>query len=94
MPPAPPTAVVTPVAVVTPRRPARIHDDDLSLLDQIIRAAQNPRVEGHRFSRAQRHGQTAGCDRAAQKSSHQPATINCFHWLLSPLAEMSAFVPS
>jgi hypothetical protein len=76
------------VAMMTRRRPPRIHDDDLSFLNHFIQAARDARIEGHRLNRGRGQGNTR-CrrHRAAQNSAQQSPAINRFHRLLSPLAK-------
>jgi hypothetical protein len=74
---------------MTRRRPPRIHDDDLSLLNHFIQAACDACIERHRLNRGR--GQDKTCcrrRRAAQNSTQQSPAINRFHRLLSPLVEM------
>jgi hypothetical protein len=77
------------MAMMTRRRPPRIHDDDLSFLNHFIQAARDARIEGHRLNRGRGQGNT-GCrsDHAAQNFTQQSPAINRFHRLLSPLVEM------
>jgi hypothetical protein len=77
------------VAMMTRRRPPRIHDDDLSFLNRFIQAARDARIEGHRLNRGRGQGKTCcRSHRAAQNSTQQSPAISPFHRLLSPLVEM------
>jgi hypothetical protein len=77
------------VAMMTRRRPPRIHDDDLSVINHSIQAARDAYIEGHRLNRGRGQGKTCcRSHRAAQNSTQQSPAINRFHPLLSPVAEM------
>ena len=73
VPPATPAAVMT-MAMMTRRRPPRIHDDDLSFLNHFIQAARDARIEGHRLNRGRGQSKTCCRSHGAAQNLH-PAIV-------------------